>query len=134
MHMRSAGVLLGLALLFQQIAPVPQLPPLSFDEWLAGVRTEARSRGISEVTLDRALTGLEPLPVVVQRDRSQAEIVETLDHYLAQHVSQQVIDTARRHRTEHAALLDRVAAQYHVAPSIVVAVWGLESNFGRFSG
>lgn len=134
MHMRSAGALLGLALLFQQAAPVPQLPPLSFDEWLTAVRVEARSRGISDATLDQALTGLEPLPVVIERDRSQAEIVETLDHYLAQHVSAKVVQTARRRRAEHAALLGKVAAKYGVPPAIVVAVWGLESNFGRFSG
>ena len=134
MHMRSAGVLLGLALLCQQVAPAPQLPQPSFEEWLAAVRVEAKSRGISEATLDQALAGLAPLPVVIERDRSQAEIVETLDHYLAQHVSAKVVDTARRRRAEHAALLGKVAAKYGVPPSIIVAVWGLESNFGRFSG
>ena len=134
MQMRLPGLLLGLALLFQQIAPVPALPQPSFAEWLAGVRAEAKTRGISEATLDKALDGLEPLPIVVQRDRSQAEIVESLDHYLQQHVSAKVIQTARARRAEHAALLDRIAAKYGVPPAILVAVWGVESNFGRFSG
>ena len=134
MQMRLSGLLLGLALLFQQIAPVPQLPQPSFADWLNGVRAEATSRGISAATLDKALNGLEPLPVVVERDRSQAEIVETLDHYLQQHVSAKVVGTARRMRAEHAALLEKVDAKYGVPPGVVVAVWGLESNFGRFSG
>jgi membrane-bound lytic murein transglycosylase B len=133
MHMRFPGLLLGLALLCQQMAPVPQPPP-SFEEWLGGVRAEAQARGISEATLDAALTGLEPLPIVVDRDRSQAEIVGTLDHYLHQHVSAKVIATARTKRAGHAALLDSVHQKYGVPPGVVVAVWGLESNFGRFSG
>jgi membrane-bound lytic murein transglycosylase B len=133
MQMRLPGLLLGLALLFQQIAPVPELRP-PFPEWLDGVRAEAKSRGISDATLAAALDGLEPLPIVVERDRSQAEIVETLDHYLQQHVSAKVIQTARTRRAEHAALLEKVADKYGVPATVVVAVWGLESNFGRFSG
>src|SRR5215831_4081825 len=131
--MRVPGLLLGLALLFQQLPPVAQPPP-PFDEWLDGVRAEAKARGISQATLDAALTGLEPLPIVVQRDRSQAEIVETLDHYLREHVAAKVVKTARTRRAEHAALLDKVQAKYGVPPGITIAVWGLESNFGRFSG
>src|SRR5580765_820428 len=134
MQMRLSGLLLGLALLFQQIAPVPEPPQPSFAEWLDGVRAEAKTRGIGEATIDKALNGLEPLPIVVQRDRSQAEIVETLDHYLQQHVSGKVVQTARTRHAEHAALLDKVAAKYGVPPGILVAVWGVESNFGRFSG
>jgi membrane-bound lytic murein transglycosylase B len=134
MHMRLAGLLLSAWLSLQQVQPVPPLPPQSFDEWLSGVRTEALSRGISQATLDKALTGLEPLPVVVERDRSQAEIVQTLDSYLLHHVSRKVVLAARGKRGEHAALLKQVQDKYGVPPGIVVAVWGLESNFGRFSG
>ena len=134
MQMRLSGLLLGLVLLFQQITPVPPLPQQSFAEWLDGVRAEAKSRGISDATVAAALDGLEPLPVVVERDRSQAEIVETLDHYLQQHVSAKVIRTARTRRAEHAALLARIDAKYGIPPGVTIAVWGLESNFGRFSG
>jgi membrane-bound lytic murein transglycosylase B len=130
--MRIPGLLLGLALLFQQPAPVQPLPP--FDEWLDGVRAEAKTRGISQATIDAALAGLEPLPVVVQRDRSQAEIVESLDHYLRQHVAAKVVQAARARRAEHAAVLEKVQATYGVPPGVTIAVWGLESNFGRFSG
>ena len=46
------------------------------------MRAEALTRGIREATLDSALTGLEPVPTVIQRDRTQAELVQTLDQYL----------------------------------------------------
>jgi membrane-bound lytic murein transglycosylase B len=136
MLMRVAAVVLGLAVALQgQIAPVPPLPqPPPFDEWLSGVRAEAKTRGISDATLDTAFAGLEPLPIVVERDRSQAEIVQTLDRYLEQHVSAKVVRNAREKRREHAAVLQKVGAKYGVPSDILVAVWGLESNFGRFSG
>ena len=127
----AAGLVLLLA---QQIAPVAPLPQQSFEEWLSGVRTEALALGIGEATVDRALAGLEPVDTVLQRDRTQAEIVQTLDQYLAQRVSTKVVRTAQSMRQSHRALLKGVTEKYGVPAGILVSVWGLESNFGRFSG
>jgi membrane-bound lytic murein transglycosylase B len=116
--------------------PVVQLPTPAqpFSEWLVALRAEALNRGISEATVSRALDGLEPLPVVIERDRSQAEMVLTLDRYIRQHVTKKVVRTAAQLAKEHAALLRKVQAKYGVPRGVVIAVWGLESNFGRFSG
>jgi membrane-bound lytic murein transglycosylase B len=127
----AAGILL---LLQQQVSPVAPLAPPPFDQWLSGVRAEALTRGIRETTVDQAFAGLEPLPVVVERDRTQAEIVLTLDRYLQRHLTKRVIDTAAAMRRSHADVLKQVRDKYGVPPEIVVAIWGLESNFGRFSG
>src|SRR3954462_11008644 len=130
-----AVLLLGLALFVPpQGTPVQPAPPPPFEVWLQGVREEAKTRGISEATLDTALTGLELLPIVVERDRSQAEIVQTLDRYLERHVSAKVVRTAREKRREQSAVLQKVGAKYGVPAGVLVAIWGLESNFGRFSG
>src|SRR3954452_20463901 len=103
--MRFFAAALGLALLLQQIPAVPPLPQPPFDEWLGGVRAEALTLGIREATLNEALTGLEPVAMVIQRDRTQAEIVETLDAYLQQRVSKKVVRTAQAMRATHAAVL-----------------------------
>ena len=132
MHFRA--VLFTIVALLQQAPAAPTPLPQPFDEWLNGVRTEALARGIRESTLDQALTGLQPLPVVVERDRTQAELVLTLDRYLQQHLTRKVVGTAWAMRQRHAAVLEQVSAKYGVPPEIIVAVWGLESNFGRFSG
>jgi peptidoglycan lytic transglycosylase B len=137
MLMRIAAVLLAFALaLVRQGTPLPppQPPQPTFDVWLKGVRDEAKTRGIRDATLDAAFTGLEPLPVVLERDRSQAEIVQTLERCLETRVSPQVVRTARDKRRQQTATLTRVSEKYGVPPGILVAVWGLESNFGRFSG
>jgi membrane-bound lytic murein transglycosylase B len=106
----------------------------AFDAWLSGVREEAIAKGISEATVERALTGVAVLPVVLERDRTQAEQVLPLDTYLKRRVGVKTVRTARRMLRQHGALLRKVSARYGVPPPTLVAVWGLESTFGRFSG
>src|SRR3954447_16950608 len=124
----------GFLLLVQQIAPVAPLPPQPFDEWLTGVRAEALTRGIKEATLDRALADLQPLDIVIQRDRSQAELVQTLDQYLQERLTKKTVEKARQERLAHATLLKEISEKYGAPPGILIAIWGIESNFGRFSG
>jgi len=132
--MRVSAIAVGVLLLFRQIPAVPPLPQPPFDEWLAGVRTEAIARGIREATVNDALAGLEPVPMVIQRDRTQAEIVQTLDQYLQQRVSKKVVRTAQSMRRTHAEVLKLASDKYGVPAGVLVGIWGLESNFGRFSG
>lgn len=128
-----AAVVLAVQLQGQQSIPEPTAA--SFDAFLAGVRTEAASEhGISPTTLAAALDGLTPEPVVVTRDRAQPEQVQSLDAYLAQRLSRRTITTARQMRRRHANVLRDVEASYGVPAAIMTAVWGLESNFGRFTG
>jgi membrane-bound lytic murein transglycosylase B len=115
----------------QDQGPSPQLP---FAEWLAGVRSEALTRGISQATIDSALQIEEPLPVVLERDRTQAEAVLPLETYIARRVTSGVVRSGRQMRDRHRAVLDRVAREYGVPASVIVAIWGLESNYGRFTG
>ena len=112
--------------------PVAGPPP--FEEWLVALRMEALEKGISQRTVDTALGSLERLPVVVERDRTQAELTLTLDQYLKRRLPARVVrgaqDMASKHRTE----LQRAASQYGVPRPFIVAIWALESNFGRFQG
>ena len=107
----------------------------SFSEWLAGVRTEALSRGIKEEIVDEALSEVvEPLPVILERDRTQAETVLSLEKCVARILTPTRIATGREMLARHHELLDQVSERYGVPTRIIVGVWGLESNFGGFSG
>ena len=107
----------------------------SFSEWLAGVRAEAIERGIREDTVDKALTTVEePVTSVIERDRTQAETVLSLEAYLSRRLTPAIVRTGRQKLALHRSLLDKVATQYQVPASTLVAIWGAESNFGRFSG
>jgi membrane-bound lytic murein transglycosylase B len=105
-----------------------------FDAWLSDLRQEALSRGISEEVVSKALDGIETLPVVVERDRTQAERTLSLDEYLRRRLSPKTLRTARQMRAKHRSLLARVSKKYGVPAGLLVSIWGLESTFGRFSG
>ena len=113
---------------------VSGLPPLPFADWLAQLREEALRRGVSQRTVEAALVDVESLPVVTERDRTQPERTLSLDQYLKRRLDKKMVKTAREMAKRHATLLKKVSADYGVPPSVLVAVWGLESNFGRFSG
>ena len=106
----------------------------SFDDWLAQFRGEAATEGISAQTLDRALDGLQPIPEVIERDRRQPEGQLTFRDYNRRVLSPTRIERGRELMREHRALLERVAADYGVQPRFIVALWGIESNYGSFTG
>src|SRR5262249_19147449 len=113
----------------------PEAARPSFADWLAAIRAEALSRGIRQEGVDEALGGIEePLPVVVERDRTQAETLMPLEKYLAAPLNGKAISAGREMAARHAALLDEVGRKYGVPGPIILAIWGIESNYGRFSG
>lgn len=105
-----------------------------FDAFLVGVRAEARSAGISQATLDRALAGLRPNDRVLELDRRQPEFTQTWEQYRDARLSQQRIDAGRRAFADNRATLEAVQGRFNVSPRIVTAIWGLETNYGGFTG
>jgi membrane-bound lytic murein transglycosylase B len=125
-------VILALALALA-IGQEPARP--SFAEWLAGVRAEAIARGLREEVVDAALSDVsEPQPVILERDRAQAETVFSLETYIGRILTRKLILAGRDALKQHRDLLDRIQEHYGVPPRTVVAIWGMESNYGRFSG
>ena len=112
----------------------PVVDRAAFAAWLADFRAEALARGISPATLERTLTGLEPLPVALARDRRQPEFRLTLDGYLRRTVTDKRIARGRELLGRHRALLEKVRARWGVQPRFLVAFWALESNFGDYTG
>jgi len=128
------GLAVALAAVPAQAPVEPAAQNQAFEAFLADVRTEALAKGLKADTLDRAFRDLTPAPVVVARDRNQPELVQSLDAYLAQRLTKRTIATAREMADHHRALLERVEAEFGVPRALMVAIWGLESNFGRFTG
>jgi membrane-bound lytic murein transglycosylase B len=116
------------------VAPADSPERVDFATFVAGLRTEALARGIDAKTVERALGGLEPSLTVIERDQTQAEVVLSVDEYVARRLTRSFVRLARSNAAKHKALLGRVSGKYGVPPRYLVAIWGLESNFGRFSG
>ena len=125
-------VVLGLTL-FVGVQQADQ-PQISFPDFLAGLRTEALAKGVSQATIDSALTNVEPVTVVVARDRAQPELVQSLDSYVAQRLTPSRIEKGRALARTHADVLTRIEKTYGLSAPMMVSIWGLESNYGAFTG
>jgi len=101
-----------------------------FARWVAGYRATARAAGIDEATLRVAFDPVQYLPRVIELDRVQPEFTRTVWDYLDSAVTPQRIATGQDKLSQLRAEADAAAARYGVPPSIVVAIWGVESNFG----
>ncbi|WP_254276786.1 lytic murein transglycosylase [Halomonas sp. 3H] len=105
-------------------------PPADFATWLDGFRRQARAEGITEATLARALDGVRYRPRVIELDRSQPEFVRPIWQYLDSAVSAQRVTTGRERLAEHRDTARRMEQRYGVPAEVVVAIWGIESNYG----
>jgi len=106
----------------------------SFAEWLAELRQEARSMGISEQTLVVTLDQLEPIERVLELDQSQPEFMQTFTRYTSLRITPLQIDRGRALLRQHASLLGEVQQRYGVQPHYLVSFWALESNYGAATG
>ncbi len=107
---------------------------VSFSVWLDAARREALERGISPGTVASALSDLTPNPRVVELDRRQPEFNQTFWHYLDNAVSDNRVAQGRALMQRHAVLLAQLEKTYGVPGRILVAFWGLETDFGRNPG
>jgi membrane-bound lytic murein transglycosylase B len=106
----------------------------SFEAFLEGVRADARRAGISNATVQRALTGIQANSRVLELDRRQPEFTQTWEQYRDARLVASRIDGGRRAFADNRATLEAVQARFRVSPRVVVAIWGLETNYGGFTG
>ena len=106
----------------------------NFAEWREGVRSEALSQGISAATFDAAFEGIEPIPRVIELDRSQPEVTITFAEYLERVVPESRVAQGRELLAKHRDLLEPIGREFGVPPRFIVALWGIETSFGRFLG
>lgn len=123
------------ALLFLIFAHGPaQATNVSFDAWVQNFRGEALRAGISQKTINDTLTGLQPIQKVIDLDRKQPETKKTFAEYKRNVVNQQRIDRGRQLLLDYAQTLSAVERQYGVPKEFIVALWGIETNYGTNTG
>ena len=105
-----------------------------FLTWLNDLKTEAMTKGISGSTLDTAFAGLQPIQRVIELDRNQPEFTKDFQRYMKLTVTESRIKRGQWLLVKHRVLLDTIRDEYGVQPRFLVAIWGLETNFGRNTG
>ena len=106
----------------------------SFEQYVDGLKQEAREHGISEQVISAAFSDVTYKPRAVKADRNQPEKKLTLDEYIPRAVPDWKVKQAKELYEKHYKTLSRIGDEYGVQPRFIVALWGVESNFGRFTG
>jgi membrane-bound lytic murein transglycosylase B len=109
-------------------------PADGFDGWLLTFREDALKEGIGASTLDLALTGIQPIPRVIELDRRQAGGRGSFQGYKQRLLSDERVRRGRSLMREHRPLLERIAQDYGVQARFIVALWGIESTYGTYRG
>ncbi|WPE18074.1 lytic murein transglycosylase [Candidatus Thioglobus autotrophicus] len=114
----------------------PKLVPegQSFEEFLSDIRQQAITRGVSTATLNQAFSGLTPNPKVLKLDQTQAEFSQNFWRYLGSRVSEYRLHNGTQKLKLHQQILQNNYQKYGVPPHIIVAFWGLETNYGNNTG
>lgn len=123
-------VLLLAAVLFGYSAAVDR----AFEAWKQQFRQVAIAEGIHADTVDNALRGLLPDSKVLRLEAHQPEFTKTVWEYLETAASPERVAKGQILLHDYAPLLTQIHAQYGVQPEYLLAVWGLESNFGNHTG
>lgn len=127
------------SLLLSSLALLPALAlaqpdASSFPSCLAGLQKKAQAQGISADSYERFTSGLQADLSVLDLLDAQPEFTTPLWDYLAGLVDEQRVSDGKAMLAQHDKLLDQVAARYGVDKYTVVAVWGVESDYGRIFG
>jgi len=105
-----------------------------FSTWLRELKEEALSKGIQATTLEAASPYLVIKDRVSTLEKKQPEFTQTLTGYLKNRASPHRANLARKHLAENRSLLDSISAEYGIPPRYIVALWAMESDFGRNMG
>jgi lytic murein transglycosylase len=143
-HKTAANFLAGLALaVFFLAAAMPTAvgADAAFDNFLQSLRPQAQRLGVSRPTFDAATRGLEPdlsLPDLIIPGRperaqpGQAEFVQAPADYLKETTIERLAVQGRKLLQEHRATLSAIEQRFGVPGPIVLAIWGRETDFGRY--
>nr|WP_247684605.1 lytic murein transglycosylase [Pseudoalteromonas luteoviolacea] len=115
-------------------ASVSATTQAEFDLYLEKLKAEALQKGYEQSLVDSAFATAKFKKKVIKADKTQPEIVETLETYLPKRVPDWKIKRARKLYKENKELLDKIESEFGVQGRFIIALWGLESSFGRVQG
>ncbi|WP_029408136.1 lytic murein transglycosylase [Thiomicrorhabdus sp. Milos-T2] len=105
-----------------------------FKVWLNDFKKQALQKGISQSTLDKAFKNIKLNANVLKSDKKQPEFTQTFFEYFNRAVSKHRVQNGLKKYQEHKELLDKVTKKYGVPGRYLVAFWGMETNYGSYTG
>ena len=119
------------------VPPAPTLPPgaeLAFASFVAGLTAEAQKAGVSAATYDAATAGLTPDPQVLELSTTQPEHAKSVSEYVTALVSETRLENGLKNLAANDVTAKQIEAVYGVDRHVLIAIWGIESNYGNAQG
>lgn len=108
--------------------------PAGFNKWLQGFKQEAIAEGISPQTVAAALNGVTYDPATIKRDRAQGVFAQDFLTFSGRMISKNRMNVGQAMLRKYASTFKRIEQQYGVPGPVLVAYWGLETDFGKVMG
>lgn len=105
-----------------------------FSSWVEQFKNEAKSAGISQSTLDRAFKNARYATKTISADRNQKSFKLSFDQFMQKRGAATIISKGKRLKQQNASLFDAIEKKYGVPAGPLIAIWGMESGFGSFTG
>ncbi len=105
-----------------------------FRQWVERLWPQARRKGVSRRIFNTAFRGVKPDPDVIRSAHYQPEFVRPIWDYMSTAASDKRISTGQAMLRQNRSLFDRLERRYKVDRHVLVAIWGMESNFGMTKG
>ena len=121
-------------LLISGIISYPLQASPDFEHYVTGLKQEALAAGISPATIATAFVDIHLIEVAIRHDKNQPEFKQTLATYIPRAVPQWKVNQAKRLYRQYLPLLTKIGREYGVQPRFIVALWGIETNFGKITG
>ncbi|XP_002985167.2 uncharacterized protein LOC9649294 isoform X1 [Selaginella moellendorffii] len=117
-----------------QIPVEMSTPESDISAWLEDLKEEAIQRGVGKDTVLEAFDGVKISPKIMEKDQTQPEKTLTAEDYIKTMVSQSRVSRGVQAFVDNKALLEEISAEYGVPASLLVSIWGIESNYGSYTG
>ena len=102
--------------------------------WVNSLKADAIKSGIRGATFDQALSNFQPIDRVIELDRNQPEFILTFDQYIRRVVPERRVIKGKKKFSENKTILREIGRKYGVQPRFIVALWGIETDFGGIDG
>jgi lytic murein transglycosylase len=108
--------------------------PAGFDKWLGDIRREALAQGISARAVEQGLSGVSYDPNIIRRDHGQSVFRQSFEQFSGRMINAGRVRGGEQRLRQYAGLLQRLESQYGVPGAVLIAIWGLETDFGAVKG
>jgi len=107
---------------------------INYDNWLLSLKYDALQRGISEETFNTVMNNIIIIPKVKKLDKKQPETQITFNDYFKRTVNKHRVNIGKKKYEQYKSDLLKIADEYKVQPRFILSIWGIETNYGTYTG